>query len=1018
MPANTEIASPAGDLRQLHGRAPGHTPAASAGLDGIVKRIAADIASASAHRSAMLDAPPQPLAEVEDTVVVAQIESALRGLPPRNATPAEPTATVAVSGAGLLADHGTFYSSLARTFAAPISVRPSRDTVRVAPPQNPPLVATQSRRRAADQNANVAVASELLAVAPGTPPTHIVPQPTLLEQGAHLALPAPDSTAAANTFPVWLAEPLPTETATVPSGLAFDESPDLSAAELPLPVSTHLAGMEARLCAAIAQLAERRADSAPGNDTHQMAQAVGMLTTELTHLRVDVQALSPVHEALDRIQSRMDAFDRKMARVTDEEGIAARLLSVDQRLAGLESLISAELQAQQHDAAESSSNGPSIPEMLADLAARIDGLRQVAPLTAAALADQPPVWQPPVVPMTNRLDISGEPAPAAETELAAEPSPLAATSGPLGQSRLQTAQDIAQTRNSMRRAAENLAAAEDGGRTSLSREDLVASARRAANAATNRAASPPPKPAVALDPGSKLPGPEVMNAPLPPRPAMNTGLPRPAAQRSAGFSFTDPRILLLVAAVILTCLFAGLLYGKLAGRRTASLIIERVDGIAVANASTTEPAAESPSLLDGTQFMAAEATATAELNTDPDLAPIANAEPDTTAGISTLPPDLIVPRVPAAEASPVSVDATQLAGNDPAALASAPKLAIPPAIAGPLVLRLAAAKGEAPAQFEIGQRYADPKAKHRDLKEAALWFERSAKQGYAVAQYRLGALYERGQGVARDQEVARDWYDRAAQQGNVKAMHNLAVIISGPEAGAPNYQMAAAWFSKAAEFGLADSQFNLAVLNENGLGVAQDQAEAYRWYGLAAKAGDAEASRRRDAMRTQMLPATVSDIDAVIMAWQPKARDRAANEGARTQGNLSLRTGTELLGTAQPGIAVATLANAPATGSSKNTARLNPVQVKVLGLKPVKAAKAKASAANAASAVIAPEPTADQVLLVQQMLARLGYDPGGEDGVLTPKTRQAIRTFETRSGLPATGQLGADLVRRLSELAG
>lgn len=52
------------------------------------------------------------------------------------------------------------------------------------------------------------------------------------------------------------------------------------------------------------------------------------------------------------------------------------------------------------------------------------------------------------------------------------------------------------------------------------------------------------------------------------------------------------------------------------------------------------------------------------------------------------------------------------------------------------------------------------------------------------------------------------------------------------------------------------------------------------------------------------------------------------------------------------------------------------------------------------------------------MLSQLGYDPGTLDGTLTAQTHDAIRTFEDRSGLPATGEISDALVQKLKALAG
>ena len=91
-------------------------------------------------------------------------------------------------------------------------------------------------------------------------------------------------------------------------------------------------------------------------------------------------------------------------------------------------------------------------------------------------------------------------------------------------------------------------------------------------------------------------------------------------------------------------------------------------------------------------------------------------------------------------------------------------------------VREAAAKGDARALFEVGNRYMEGRGVAADFAKAAKWYEISAGQGFAPAQYRLGNFNEKGLGMARDLEKAKTWYQLSAQQGNASAMHNLAAV--------------------------------------------------------------------------------------------------------------------------------------------------------------------------------------------------------------------------------------------------
>jgi peptidoglycan hydrolase-like protein with peptidoglycan-binding domain len=56
---------------------------------------------------------------------------------------------------------------------------------------------------------------------------------------------------------------------------------------------------------------------------------------------------------------------------------------------------------------------------------------------------------------------------------------------------------------------------------------------------------------------------------------------------------------------------------------------------------------------------------------------------------------------------------------------------------------------------------------------------------------------------------------------------------------------------------------------------------------------------------------------------------------------------------------------------------------------------------------------AEQVKTVQQALKDKGHDPGDVDGKLGPKTQQAIRDYQQKEGLKATGRLDTETAAKL-----
>jgi len=61
----------------------------------------------------------------------------------------------------------------------------------------------------------------------------------------------------------------------------------------------------------------------------------------------------------------------------------------------------------------------------------------------------------------------------------------------------------------------------------------------------------------------------------------------------------------------------------------------------------------------------------------------------------------------------------------------------------------------------------------------------------------------------------------------------------------------------------------------------------------------------------------------------------------------------------------------------------------------------------------APPLTNRLVYLLQEQLGALGFDPGPIDGLIGPRTRDAVRAFQEARGIPQTGRISFDLLERL-----
>jgi localization factor PodJL len=201
-----------------------------------------------------------------------------------------------------------------------------------------------------------------------------------------------------------------------------------------------------------------------------------------------------------------------------------------------------------------------------------------------------------------------------------------------------------------------------------------------------------------------------------------------------------------------------------------------------------------------------------------------------------------------------------------------------PVAIGSSALRMAAAKGDPAAEFEIAARFADGRGVPQDWTAASEWFERAAKQGLVPAQFRLAGLYEKGLGVKKDLDTARRLYTSAAEAGHAKAMHNLAVLYAEGAEGKPDYQTSAKWFRKAASYGIADSQYNLGILYARGIGVEVNMTEAYKWFSLAAREGDADAAKKRDDVGSRLDQQALMTARAAVQVWTAEPQPEAATQ--------------------------------------------------------------------------------------------------------------------------------------------
>ena len=181
------------------------------------------------------------------------------------------------------------------------------------------------------------------------------------------------------------------------------------------------------------------------------------------------------------------------------------------------------------------------------------------------------------------------------------------------------------------------------------------------------------------------------------------------------------------------------------------------------------------------------------------------------------------------------------------------------------ILRADAVAGDAVAQNDLGCAYSSGDGVVKNLKEAFLWFERSAKQGDKYGQYNVARYYQYGWGTIKNINLAIEWYEKSADQGFGKAANMLGGIYENGykptlvdrqfkrdiSKGIPaNPDEAFFWYSKGRN---SDEQakYNLARCYEEGIGTAISLYKACELYkGCKGE----EAKKRLDKIRETYNP--------------------------------------------------------------------------------------------------------------------------------------------------------------------
>ena len=126
------------------------------------------------------------------------------------------------------------------------------------------------------------------------------------------------------------------------------------------------------------------------------------------------------------------------------------------------------------------------------------------------------------------------------------------------------------------------------------------------------------------------------------------------------------------------------------------------------------------------------------------------------------------------------------------------------------IWRPLAEKGDADAQFNLGQAYRLGRGVKVDLAQAQSWLERAARSGHLDAQTTLGLLlFDSG-----SRDVAMGWLKKAAERGEPRAMLVYGTALFNGDGAPRDSLMAYAYVSRAAAQGLEPAKSTLEQMDQ------------------------------------------------------------------------------------------------------------------------------------------------------------------------------------------------------------
>ncbi len=200
-----------------------------------------------------------------------------------------------------------------------------------------------------------------------------------------------------------------------------------------------------------------------------------------------------------------------------------------------------------------------------------------------------------------------------------------------------------------------------------------------------------------------------------------------------------------------------------------------------------------------------------------------------------------------------------------------------------------AQKGNAEAQFKIGEMYETGFGVGKDLEQAQIWINKAASQGHVVAGYKLLYWDLKKSGINNDNRDKVKQLKARAEAGNGDAQYYIGKMYAYNVGYRKDINLAQDWLNKAAIQGVLEAERELTTIREGvqRAALAKRRAEAKRLAEQKAKEElqkqEAEKARQQAAEKKRQ-QAALSEAEKQREAEQAEAerREREALERERS----------------------------------------------------------------------------------------------------------------------------------------